>query len=116
MYDPNLSNIPDHHPFLPVQPLEAQSLDLLEFILLSLYNSSDSTLLTAVLSLFPPFVRLRPSLTTVLVPALTSWTPKTLEAQGKDRGDVRATEKLVRALMYGFERCVRPSQFRQTSI
>lgn len=106
VFDPNLSSIPGDHPFLPVQQLEAQSLQLLEFLLRTMYASADSTLLTALLSLLPPIVRLRPTLATVLVPALTGWTPGALEKEGKDRSDVRATEKLVRALMYGFERSV----------
>jgi hypothetical protein len=106
VYDPNLSNIPPGHPFLPGQQLEAQSLQLLEFLLRTLYSSADSTLLTALLSLLPPIVRLRPTLAAVLIPALTGWTPSAVEKAGKDRGDVRATEKLVRALMYGFERSV----------
>lgn len=49
---------------------------------------------------------MRPTLAAVLIPALTGWTPSAVEKAGKDRGDIRATEKLVRALMYGFERSV----------
>ncbi|KAH6916084.1 Symplekin tight junction protein C terminal-domain-containing protein [Coprinopsis sp. MPI-PUGE-AT-0042] len=107
--DPNLSNCPSDHPFIPTAKLEAEGQKLLEGLITMLYSSQDVDMLTALLNSWSSLAKLRPAMMQLLVPTLKGWTPAALA--NLSAFQVKSVEKGVRILLVNISRLPGSSQF-----
>jgi symplekin len=107
--DPNISNVPVDHPFLPGPALEAEGMKLLESVITMLYTSQNPELLSAILHSWSNLVKQRPALVQLVVSSLSSWTPAALS--GLPASSVKSVEKAVRILLIHISRGPHGSSF-----
>ncbi|KAG1760128.1 Symplekin tight junction protein C terminal-domain-containing protein [Suillus occidentalis] len=107
--DPNISNVPADHPFLPGPALEAEGMKLLESVITMLYTSQNPELLSAILHSWSNLVKQRPALVQLVVSSLSSWTPAALS--GLPASSVKSVEKAVRILLIHISRGPHGSSF-----
>ncbi|KAG2113111.1 Symplekin tight junction protein C terminal-domain-containing protein [Suillus discolor] len=107
--DPNISNVPVDHPFLPGPTLEAEGMKLLESVITMLYTSQNPELLSAILHSWSNLVKQRPALVQLVVSSLSSWTPAALS--GLPAQSVKSVEKAVRILLIHISRGPHGSSF-----
>ncbi|KAG2145122.1 Symplekin tight junction protein C terminal-domain-containing protein [Suillus clintonianus] len=107
--DPNISNVPVDHPFLPGPALEAEGMKLLESVITMLYTSQNPELLSAILHSWSNLVKQRPALVQLVVSSLSSWTPAALS--GLPAPSIKSVEKAVRILLIHISRGPHGSSF-----
>ncbi|KAG0709256.1 Symplekin tight junction protein C terminal-domain-containing protein [Suillus ampliporus] len=107
--DPNISNVPADHPFIPGPALEAEGMKLLESVITMLYTSQNPELLSAILHSWSNLVKQRPALVHLVVSSLSSWTPAALS--GLPASSIKSIEKAVRILLIHISRGPHGSSF-----
>ncbi|OJA10681.1 hypothetical protein AZE42_01046 [Rhizopogon vesiculosus] len=107
--DPNISNVPADHPFIPAPALEAEGMKLLESVITILYTSQNPEILSAIIHSWSNLVKQRPALVQLVVSSLSSWTPAALA--GLTASSVKSVEKAVRILLIHISRGPHGSSF-----
>ncbi|WVO15435.1 hypothetical protein L204_103093 [Cryptococcus depauperatus] len=64
-----------------------------------LYTASNPAILHPLINALPTFAKMRPSLSSLIVHSLASWTPSALVAVGRPAMEIRAVDKTVRLAM-----------------
>ncbi|KAG6857467.1 hypothetical protein H0H87_003534 [Tephrocybe sp. NHM501043] len=100
--DPNLAFCPVDHPFIHVPQLENEGKKLLEAVFNTFYSSQNPDLLSALLNSWATLMKLRPTVTPLVVTALKQWTPAALS--DTPASSVKSVEKSLRILLMHISR------------
>jgi hypothetical protein len=63
------------------------------------HEHSDPSILHPLINLIPPLTKLRPQLAGAFLPALASWSPNTMVAEGKPFMQTKGVEKTLKVVM-----------------
>ncbi|KAK4701540.1 symplekin, partial [Phenoliferia sp. Uapishka_3] len=97
--EPNLLQVPPHHPFLRPQVLEDEANSLVEECITLLFTSEVGEVVGGLATVLVGLVKARAGFTQLVVTALTNWSPNALEGKGRSSAVVRSTEKAVRSAL-----------------